>query len=555
MATKKEDSEAKRKPASKLDLDLKIIKALKLSEMPVGNDEKTGELLFGPNPPIYKNGKQAGFKCPSYIIWDSNQSAPPGFGVRVSAKKTYVIRRKVLGRSIMPTVGNVSDYLTIDAARKKASELALKMLDTGKNPNAEARKIAASEFTLGMALERYRNHLTTRTQKPAKPETLKVHDRVVRRFTEWEWINRKLSDFSTEEITKKFNENKKMATANEQRFRWVIAAINWNIDREKFDAHAANRQPLLDRNLFEILVHDKMFRDQIQLDKEREENSKRNPLGPTTTLGPFLEACWSKKDTNDNETGIHYAILMLLWGCRKSEHAQCVWGELLPESANDKPGQTPPTPTRRNTSHVWLEDDPQYGPYVFFHNTKNGRNHRMPIAPMALELLKRRQVSAAEEAVRRGFGAKSRQFVFPAKNKHSKSGHYSDVKDLLDRIRDEVGLPKLNRHDLRRSFGAMMTALDVPDTIKRSFFNHTAPNVTATYTRAEWELLRSWMTRIEQAIIATAPNVYNSLKPLEWPPLPAPDPHVCLPAKPRTGRPAKAAKEAKLAANAISGET
>jgi integrase len=153
--------------------------------------------------------------------------------------------------------------------------------------------------------------------------------------------------------------------------------------------------------------------------------------------------------------------------------------------------------------------------------------------------LKRRRVSAAEEAVRRGFGAKSRQFVFPAKNRYSKTGHYSDVKDLLDRIRDEVGLVKLNRHDLRRSFGTAMTALDVPETIKRSFFNHTAPNVTATYTKAEWELLRTWMERIEQSILTTAPNVYNSLKPVDWPPLAAEDPHVCMPAKARTGRPRK----------------
>ncbi|MBK6650993.1 MAG: hypothetical protein IPG42_15710 [Betaproteobacteria bacterium] len=368
-----------------------------------------------------------------------------------------------------------SDFPTIDDARKRAAVMALKMVETGKNPNAEARMISANEFTLGIALERYREHLVTRTQKPAKPETLKVHARVVRKFDEWGWSSRKLKDFTSDEITKKFDENKTLQTANEQRFRWAIASVNWNIDREKFDAHAANRQPHLRFNPFEILVHDKKFRDQLQLDKEREEKSKRNPLGPTTTLGPFLEACWSKKNTNDNETGIHYAILMLLWGCRKSEHAQCVWGELLPESATDKPGQEPPTPTRRNTSHVWLDDDPQYGPYVFFHNTKNGRNHRMPITPMALELLKRRQVSAAHEAVRRGFGAKSRQFVFPAKNKLSKSGHYSDVKDLLDRIRDEVGLIKLNRHDLRRSFGAVLTSLDVPETIKRSFSTTRIP--------------------------------------------------------------------------------
>jgi|GEM_PF-408613 len=539
MATKQEDKSNERKPAFKADLDVKIIKGLSLAKAPTGYSPD-GKLVFKQNPALDKDGKPLEPALSSYIIWDSNQAAPPGFGIRIASKKTYIIRRKVLGRSIMPTVGNFSDFATIDEARRRAAVLALKMVETGKNPNAEARKIAASEFTLRMAFARYREHLTLRTQKPAKPETLKVIDRVVRRFDEWKWLDCKIKDFTSVEIVKKFDEHKALATANEQRFRWAIAAINWNIDREKFDAHAANRQPSLDFNPFEILVHDKKFRDQTQLDKEREEKSKRNPLGPTTTLGPFLEACWSKKNTNDNETGIHFAILMLLWGCRKSEHAQCVWGELLPESANDKPDQKP-TPTRRNTSHVWLDDDPQYGPYVFFHNTKNGRNHRMPIGRMAVELLRRRQVSAAEEAVRRGFAAKSRQFVFPAKNKTSKTGHYTDVKDLLDRIRDEVGLIKLNRHDLRRSFGAVMTSLDVPEAIKRSFFNHTAPNVTATYTKAEWELLRTWMERIEQSILSTAPNVFNSLKPVDWPPLAAPDPHVCMPPKPRPGRPSKGA--------------
>lgn len=538
MATKTEDGTIKRNPAFKADLDLRIIKGWSLAKVPskYGAD---GKLVFAPNPRTELGGKPA---IDSYIIWDSNQAAPPGFGIRIAAKKTYIIRRKVLGRSIMPTVGNFADFPTIDDARKRAAVMALKMVETGKNPNAEARKVAASEFTLGMAFERYREHLKMRTQRPAKPETLKVIDRVVRKFESWKWLERKIKDFESVEIVKKFDDNNTLKTANEQRFRWAIAAVNWNIDREKFDAHAANRQPSLTFNPFEILAHDKKFRDQLQLDNEREEKSKRNPLGPTTTLGPFLEACWAKKNTNDNETGIHFAILMLLWGCRKSEHAQCVWGELLPESSDDKPGQEPPTPTRRNTSHVWLGDDPQYGPYVFFHNTKNGRNHRMPIAPMVLELLKRRQASAAEETVRRGFGAKSRPFVFPAKNKYSKTGHYSDVKDLLGRIRDEVGLIKLNRHDLRRSFGSAMTSSGVPETIQSRFFNHSNPNVTATYNKAEWELLRTWMTRIEQAILTTAPNVYNSLKPVEWPPLAAPDPHVCIPAKPRSGRPPRDSK-------------
>jgi hypothetical protein len=47
------------------------------------------------------------------------------------------------------------------------------------------------------------------------------------------------------------------------------------------------------------------------------------------------------------------------------------------------------------------------------------------------------------------------------------------------------------------------------------------------------------MARIEQEILIKAPNVYNTLKPVDWPPIPAPAPHVCRPTKPRTGRPKK----------------
>ena len=155
-----------------------------------------------------------------------------------------------------------------------------------------------------MAFARYREHLKLRTQKPAKPETLRVIDRAVRRFEEWDWLDRKIKDFTSEEILAKFNEHNELTTANEQRFRWAIAAVNWNVDREKFDAHAANRLPSLTFNPFEILVHDKKFRGRQQLENEREAKSKRNPLGPTTTLGPFLEAAWAKKNTNDNAPAV-----------------------------------------------------------------------------------------------------------------------------------------------------------------------------------------------------------------------------------------------------------
>jgi hypothetical protein len=43
-----------------------------------------------------------------------------------------------------------------------------------------------------------------------------------------------------------------------------------------------------------------------------------------------------------------------------------------------------------------------------------------------------------------------------------------------------------------------MTALDVPESIKSRFLNHANAKVTATYTKAEWSLFRTWMQKIEQ---------------------------------------------------------
>jgi len=505
----------------KIELTMALIKRLRLDSKPVGIDAK-GDLMFEPNP----SGKD-------YIVYDASQEAPPGFGVRVAKKKTFIVRRKVHGKSFMPTVGNVADFMAdtksaLSNARAKAAKLALEIVETRANPNETARKRSAAELTLGEAFEKYRHHLATRTQRPATQETLRVADRAARKFAAWKWMDKRVKDLMPEEILQRFEAGKTAhPTANEQAFRWASSAVRWCVGLEELDAASAGREPLLRANPFMILTISKAFRSREQIEAAREEEGKRNPLTPSKTLGEFLEVAWAKRSVNDNETGVHYLMLMLLWGCRKSEHAPCKWAELLSREE------------RSATSYVDLEGDEKNGPHVFFARTKNGRNHRLPLGPMATELLRRRQVSAAQECARRGFESKSRGFVFPARSKHAKSGHYSDATTLLDALRDEAGIERLTRHDLRRSFGAMMESLDVPEGVRKRFFNHSDASVTDTYTKAEWALLAEWMARIEQGILAKAPNVYNALKPVGWPMLAAPEPHVSRAAKSRSGRPPK----------------
>ncbi len=145
----------------KTELTMALIKRLKeLNSKSVGVDAK-GDLVFEPNP----SGKD-------YIVYDASQEAPPGFGVRIAKKKTFIIRRKVHGKSFMPTVGNVADFMAdtksaMQNARAKAAKMALEIVETRANPNETARKRSAAELTLGEAFDKYRHHLATRTQRPA----------------------------------------------------------------------------------------------------------------------------------------------------------------------------------------------------------------------------------------------------------------------------------------------------------------------------------------------------------------------------------------------------
>lgn len=441
-----------------------LIKSLSLDKKPDSIDA-AGNVLFVDNP-----GKK------EYIVWDAAQEAPVGFGVKVSVKKTFVVRRRIDGKAIMPTVGNVTDYIgeksPLSTARAQAASLVLEMRDTRSNPNVEARKRSVEEMTVGDALASYRKHCATRTQKPASVESLKAYDTDIRKVESYGWSQRKIIAMSLEEIMDKFvQELERAPGAAERAFNFLIRSVNWCIDQEALKAAVKNRLPLLQVNPFKILRINRMFRTREQLEAHRQTNGSRNPLTPSRTFGHFLEAAWSRRNYNDNETGVDFLITQLAIGCRKSEHGPCQWGELL-------------TPQERLvTSHVMLDnDEDQFGPYIFFYWTKNRKSHKLPLGPMVVKLLRRRRDSCAAEVMSRENAGRRRLFVFPARSPSSKTGHYSDPKALLGSIRGDAEIPVLENHDLRRSFGAMMATLGVPEGCRRRFLNHAHPDVTSIYT-------------------------------------------------------------------------
>jgi hypothetical protein len=475
----------------KTELSQELVLRLSLGMAPDSFDSK-GKIVFTEN---------TGMK--EWILFDSHRKAPVGFGVKVAKGKTYIIQKRIGARVIKIKVGAVSDFKRIDDARDAARLLADEARRTGSNPNIERRRAKAAEITLAQAFDEYVAHLKGREGKPAKQNTL---DNIAKSRRKIDRLQKKrIRDITAREILALFDELAAGArTSTEQAFRWASAAAKHAIRIEAHSAAVADREPTLKANPFAILTLEEKYRTRAKLAEEYKDKGVRNPLSARDTLGAFLESLWAHRGPL-NATGCDYLLLMLLWGCRKSEHAQLCWRELLTDEE------------ARTSSWVDLKNGK-----LRFHDTKNRRSHELPLTRAAVEILTRRREAAALRAEEAGFG-KNRKWVFPARSRFSKTGHYTDAQSLLKNIASDAGIPKLTRHDLRRSFGRLADELGLPETVIKRLLNHAGEGVTALYTEAEWGRVAQYLQRIEDAILATSPSVYNAYREPGSPPMPEND--------------------------------
>jgi integrase len=472
----------------RVELNQDMILRLSVDRKPLSIDGESKKIVFGVNDAQNP-----------WILFDSHRKAPVGFGVKVGkSSKTYIVQRKVDGKVIKIKVGNVSDFDRIDDAREAARLLAVEAKASGVNPTTARRQQKASEITVEMAFQSYVSYLKGRPV-PVKSNTLDNIEKSKRKLDPL--LSKRVRALMSLEILQMFDKHAATArTATEQAFRWASVAVKYAIKLEAHEAAQAGREPLLKSNPFDALTLNGKYRTRAQLDEEYRRKGVRNPLSARDTLGSFLEALWKHRGPL-NATGVDYLLLMLLWGNRKSESACLQWRDVISDEESVE------------ASWVCLKQGK-----VHFYDTKNRRTHVLPLTQAATEILRRRQEEAADRAEIHGFG-KWRRWVFPARSRYSKTGHYSDAQSLLKNVASDAGIPKLTRHDLRRSFGRLADELGLPMTVVKRLLNHSGDGVTALYTEAEWGRVRQYLQRVEDAILATSPSIYNALRPLDAPPI------------------------------------
>lgn len=485
----------------KLALTQSLVWKLTISAKP---KETSGQVRFEDNP--------AGTP---YIVFDASPKAPPGFGLKVhKSGASYLIQRRVGDKVIKAKVCDVKD-LPLAEARTAAGALAEEMRRTRANPNTSAlarqRTETAGKLTLEGALAIYRRHVTSRAT-PAKPATLKVLDATSRRLADILQIP--LQDLRSGEILDLFDRRAKTArTATEQAFRYANVATRYAMSREAHDAHQEGREPQLTHNPFQILVLERKWRSTSQMEADYQRRGSRNPMGEEDgTLARFLIALWQRRQHNLD--GADFLLLTLLCGTRISELPGLCWRDRL----TDDEARTLP----------WVDLDRRW---IWLPDTKNHSIHEIPVADAALELLKRRLDERGRE-----------RYVFPPRfkgSKRSRTPHLSDVSTLLEYVRVDAQIKVLRQHDLRRTFGRFAEEHTSYRVVKSLLNHRDASDTTQRYTETEVRRLREAMQKIELAILANAPTIYNALLSLPtYPRLPpsippGPPPGAVIPPVPK----------------------
>ncbi|WP_067707662.1 tyrosine-type recombinase/integrase [Erwinia sp. ErVv1] len=444
-----------------------------------------------------------------YLITDSHRDSPVGFGVKISStKKTYIIQRRVSGggrslsegkspsQVIRATVGNVSDFASIDQAREVARTYAQSMKSTKRNPNVIKREADIAELTLSEIFAQYRQHLLGRS-KPAKPNSIRVLDKAEQKLKDWERY--RVRDLTGSIILKKFDEiASKTRTTAEQTFRWANVAVQHSIDVEAMNAQSQQRLPVLTYNPFTVLRVQKKYRSRSELEESYQSKGVRNPLSAKDTLGKFLDALHNKRSFN--RLGCDYLLLTVLLGARKEETASLCWREEL--SVEEA----------KTASYVDLASRK-----IFFFDTKNRTNHELPICDAVRCLLEDRRDIVLDKETK----ASRRKWVFPARSPRSKAGHYSDSKSLREYLCEEAGIVKLGTHDLRRTFGRIAEELVSYAVVKKLLNHRNTTDPTERYAEPDSNRVYDALQRIELHILMTAPRLYNSLlASAKYPPIP-----------------------------------
>ena len=131
--------------------------------------------------------------------------------------------------------------------------------------------------------------------------------------------------------------------------------------------------------------------------------------------------------------------------------------------------------------------------------SKNGQAHRVPLSPLALELICQAKEYASESP-----SLFPSPWLFPSPAADGPILGRS-INRAVYKTLPGLGLENITPHDLRRTAASNMTALGISRLVVSKILNHVETGVTAVYDRHGYDAekrhaLEVWATRLEEIV-------------------------------------------------------
>lgn len=373
-----------------------------------------------------------------------------GFAIRVNnTYKTYIVEKKVLGRTVRSTIG-LHGNLTLAQARHIARDK-LALMAQGINPNEVKRKIIAEEKlkldllkikpTLKQAFEHYLLY------KTLKPRTIKDYTMVVDNYLK-DWNDITLDKISKSMIQAKHSELSQRSLAQANMAMRVFRAIyNYSVEHYRDE----NDQSILDQDNPINTLNAKKAWNKIR---------SRKTYIHQDQLPEWIKAVFEYKDRGQQlETNRDFLLTLVLTGFRREECESLTWSSI----------------------------DLKYGRITLI-DAKYREPYTLPMGDFLFTLMTKRYDQATNE------------WVFPSAK--STSGHIVNISKVRQKINKSCDI-EFSFHDLRRTFGAIAENLGYDQYTIDRLLNHINDDRDRTrdFVQVSDRKLREAMNTIEDIIL------------------------------------------------------
>lgn len=404
-------------------------------------------------------------------VWDATL---PGFGLRVHASgvRTWIIRYRQGRKQRVLRLGSFPP-MSLKAARKQANGR-LSAVSEGHDPALEKREAREAE-TFGELAKLYLEKHATK-KRSAKEDVRILERELLPRFRSLH-----ARDVRRSQVIALLDEiASRPAPIMSNRVLALLRKLyNFGIQRGLLEANpcALVKPAGVERR-----------RERI-LSQEEIRGLWRGLGGEVVKGGKRRDGAVAKKDTKESgEAPVLVAAvrLMLLTAQRRGEVLRMRWDEVSEDAASIEEVKAPAAPEeKRPRVHSWT---------IPAENAKNGRAHRVPLSPQALDVLS-------------GLSREG-DWVLPGRlvDEDGKPlGPVTNVERAIDRARARQMLEHFTPHDLRRTAASSMTALGTQRLTVKKILNHVDRDVTGIYDRHSYDpekrtALEAWGRRVAEIV-------------------------------------------------------